>query len=244
MRARAIAAGAADRVYRSALESEAREEADSARFMRDRGAFERWLPDAPPPEIDGPVLYVSLHLGSPVLGFLYLRTRGRLDVRAMVRDLDPQNPMRDAKRSWGMRKLAWVREVAGGGILAADGAAVGVARDHLLAGGAVFAALDIPGDVVTRSAEVSFHGERVLFSSGIVRLAELTRSTIVPMVALGGAHRMRVHFAPVVDPGAVDDPFAAAFAPLLEFVDRFPGEWWMWPFLHPATAMDRAASLG
>lgn len=221
-------------IYHRSLLSEAREEADSARFMHDPAALGRWLPEEVARCVGGPIVLASLHLGSPVLGFVALQRRCALDVRAMVRGLDDANPMRDPKRRWGSRKVAWVRDVTAGGVLGADAAAVGAARDHLLAGQAIFAALDVPGDVVSRSATVTMHGERLLFSSGVVRLAALTRSTIVPLVAVGGA-RLRLHYGTPIRAFDHPDPVAAIFAELGGLIDRFPGEWWMWPFLQTAT---------
>lgn len=232
-RARRISERAASRIYHASLRSEAQEEADSVRFMRDGDAFERWLPEEAPPFGDEPVLYATLHFGSPVLAFLYLRSRGN-DVRALIRGLDDENPMLDPKRRWGARKVAWVRELARGGIVGADTAAVGAAREHLLDGKSVFAAVDIPGDVVSRTSKIDFYGEQLVFSAGIVRLAALTRSRVVPMVALGGGRRMRAHFGRPIDPNACADPMGAVFAELGQFIDRYPGEWWMWPFVRPA----------
>jgi len=232
-RARRISSRAALGVYRRSLFSEAIEEADSARLMRDREALARWLAPDAPPRIDGPVLYASLHLGTPVFGLLYLQNRLSHGVCAMVRNLDDGNPMVDAKRRWGERKMAWLRETTGGAIVGADSTAVTIAREHLLAGNAVFAAIDVPGDVVSRSTTVDLFGERVAFSSGIVRLATLTESTIVPMIALGG-ERMKVYFGSRVRSADPDDAMLRTFGELKRFIDQFPGEWWMWPYVRPA----------
>jgi hypothetical protein len=224
----------AGRIFHASLVSEAQEEADSARFMRDDAAFRRWLPDAGlVPPVSGPTIFASLHLGTPVLGFLYLRGACRLDVRAIVRGLDDANPMIPGKRRWGERKVAWLCEQAGGGILGVDAVATAEAREHLRAGKAIFAALDIPGEVASRTAEVEIGGERLRFSSGVVRLAELTGSTVVPMAALGGGERMRVHFGPPLQASASADACQAIFAELARFIDRFPDEWWLWPLVHP-----------
>lgn len=224
----------AERIFRASLVSEAQEEADSVRFIQDDGAFRRWLADAAEvPPVSGPVIFASLHLGTPVLGFLYLRDASPLDVHAIVRGLDDANPMISPKRRWGERKVAWLRERAGGAILGVDAVATAAAREHLRAGRAIFAALDIPGEVAARTAEVELGGERLRFSSGVVRLAELTRSTLVPMIALGGGERMRVHFGRPIAAVSSTDPFQEVFAELARFIDRFPEEWWLWPLVHP-----------
>jgi len=228
-------------IHRACLLSEAQEEADSLRFMHDPGAFERWLPRDVPALPAGPVVLAGLHLGSPVLGFLALRRRGVRDVHALVRALDDGNPMQDEKRRWGEEKLAWVRSVGRGGIFGTEPAAIAAARDHLCAGNAIFAALDVPGDVVGRSAVVEMHGERLLFASGVLQLARLTRSTVVPMVALGSPRGLRLRFGAPIAPGG--DPAAATFAALGDFVDRFPDEWWMWPYLRAASG-DRESAAG
>ncbi len=217
--------------YRGALVSEAREEAESAFFLRHPELFDAWLPQGVEiPRPPGPVVYATLHFGHPVLSCVFLRRRGDIDVRPMIRGLDDGNPMADPKRGWGQRKVAWVRELLDDAVFGVDGLATARAREHLLDGGAVFAALDVPGDVSDRTSIVEVAGERLQFSTGVVSLAQMTRSTIVPVVALGGGEQMAVHFGrPVLATGS--DPFSTVFAELTRFILRFPQEWWLWPFV-------------
>ncbi|MDG2308854.1 MAG: hypothetical protein P8R42_30090 [Candidatus Binatia bacterium] len=227
-----MSAAAARGTYYSSLVSEAREEADSALFMRDPGAFARWLPDATDvPRPEGPVLYATLHFGHPVLSCVYLRRCAGIDVRPIIRGLDDGNPMADPKRGWGQRKVGWTRDLLDGAVFGVDGLATVRAREHLLNGGAVFAALDVPGDVSDRSSTVDVGGERLRFSTGVVSLAQMTRSTIVPVVAVSGTEQMGVRFGtPVVSTDG--DPFPEVFAELSRFILEDPGEWWLWPFVH------------
>ncbi len=220
--------------YRGAILSEAQEEADSAYFRRHRAAFECWLPDGGDvPRPTGPVVYATLHFGHPVLSCVFLRRRAGIDVRPIIRGLDDANPMADPKRAWGQKKVAWVRELLDGAVFGVDGVSAVRAREHLLAGEAVFAALDVPGDVSDRTSVVDVAGERLRFSTGVVALAQMTRATIVPMVARSGRRKMIVEFGRPVS-AAVSDPFAEVFAELARFIRRFPQEWWLWPFVERA----------
>lgn len=221
------------RIYLRSLESEAREEVDSMRFMTDEAEFDRWLPSGTEAFDPGPTLFATLHLGSPVLAFAYLKRRSNLDVRVIIRDLDALNPMESAKIRWGIRKVAWVRHLAAGGVLSSTASATAEAREHLLAGGAIFAAIDIPGNVVSRTSNIQVHGERLRFSSGIVRIAELARSKIVPVIALGGGRTMRIHFGTPIEARA-PNAFEATFRQLVGFIERYPGDWWLWPLVAPS----------
>ncbi len=217
--------------YRGALASEAQEEADSAFFRRHPEAFDRWLPGGSEiPRPAGPVVYATLHFGHPVLSCVYLQRNGGGDVRPIIRGLDDTNPMADPKRGWGQRKVGWVRDLLDGAVFGVDAVATARAREHLLDGGAVFAALDVPGDVSDRTSEVEVAGERLRFSTGVVSLAQMTRSTIVPVVAVGGAQKMAVHFGRSVA-ATGSDSFSAVFAELARFIHRFPHQWWLWPFV-------------
>jgi perosamine synthetase len=74
--------------------SEAREEADCAFLMRRPDAlgamFAAPLDVAP---AAASTIYVGLHLGSPVLGYLYLCRRLAPDLALIARGIDPANPM-------------------------------------------------------------------------------------------------------------------------------------------------------
>ena len=217
--------------YRDSLISEAQEEADSAYFSRHPEAFGAWLPG---PEAvartAGPLIYATLHLGHPVLSCVYLRRHGRSDVRPIIRGLDAANPMTDPKRRWGERKVAWVRGLMGGEIFGVDAVSSARVREYLLAGGAVFAAFDVPGDVSDRSSSVDLFGERLRFSSGILSLAKMTAATILPVVALSGREKMSVHFGNPIS-GASPDAVEATFAEFARFIQRFPDQWWLWPYM-------------
>lgn len=220
--------------FRRSLSSEAQEEADSAFFQAHPEALDRWLPgsvDIPRPS--GPVVYATLHFGHPVLSCVFLQRCGGIDVRPIIRGLDDANPMADPKRGWGQRKVSWVRDLLDDGVFGVDAVSTARAREHLLGDGAVFAALDVPGDVSDRTSTVSVAGEHLRFSAGIVSLARMTGSTIVPVVARSGRDAMVVEFGRPVSAG-VEDPFAVVFSELSGFIQRHPEEWWLWPFLNPA----------
>lgn len=221
-------------IFRRALSSEAQEEADSAFFLHDGQAFDRWLPhEVEIPRPEGPVVYATLHYGHPVLSCVFLRWRGEMDIRPIIRGLDDANPMADPKRSWGQRKVRWVRDLLDDSVFGVDPLSTARAREHLLDGGAVFAALDVPGDVSDRTSTVAVAGERLRFSTGVVALAQMTGATIVPVVARSGDARMEVSFGTSVSSDG-DDPFAEVFAELARFIERHPDQWWLWPFVQAA----------
>jgi hypothetical protein len=225
-----VSRGAALRIFHASLMSEAREEADSAFFMQHPLGLRGWMPDASAiPTPSGPTLYATLHLGSPVFAYVFLRLIAALDVRAIGRRLDERNPMPAAKRRYGLAKEAWLRGLAGVDLLEPSAHAMNAAREHLLDGRPVFAALDVPGDVVARSTRLAVAGEQVAFSAGAIRIAQLAGARVVPIVALSGLAGLRLHVGQPLDP---DTPrTAAVLRTLLGFVHRHPDEWWLWPYV-------------
>jgi hypothetical protein len=230
-----VSRAAALRIFHASLLSEAREEADSAYFMRDGHALEGFLPRREAlRDPGGRTLFATLHLGSPIFAFLFLRAVAALDVRAIGRKLDQRNPMPAAKRRYGLAKEAWLADVAGVDLLEPSAHAMTTVRDLLRDDRPVFAALDVPADVVTHSARVEIAGECVAFSSGAVRIAQLAGARVVPVIALSRPGGLVLHAgAPLDVAGAADAP-AAVLRTLLAFVQRFPGEWWLWPYVHAA----------
>jgi hypothetical protein len=225
----------ADRVYRESLVSEAREEADTAWSMRHPGAWEAaFQPPRDEPAADGAVIYVTLHFGHPVLAYLYLRCRRAIDVRLIVRPLSPANPIPAAKRAFAERKVAWVAATAGYAPLSTDGAATARARDHLVGGGSLFAAVDVPGDVVSRAAAVTLFGERILVSSGMMTLARLAGVPLQPIVALRRGDALALRYGARVPPGTDRATLNATFHELASFIADDPGEWWLWPYVVPS----------
>ena len=222
-------------LFRRSLVSEAREEADSAYFMRHPDALLRWFPDrVEMPRVAGPTVFATLHLRHPVLAYAFLRRARGLDVRVVIRGLDDANPMADPKRRWGERKIAWLRELVGVDFLGTDTGSIARAREHLVAGGSLFAAIDVPGEVVARASVVEVCGERLALSAGVIALARMTRSRVLPMIALGHPERMGVHFGGAVEAGPASDPMGAVFHELEGFIRRFPDEWWLWPYVGDA----------
>jgi hypothetical protein len=229
----------ADRLYRASLTSEAQEEADSAWCMRHPHAWaETFRPPRDEPAAHGPTIYVTLHFGSPILAYLYLRCRRGLDVRVIVRPLSAANPMPAAKRAFAERKLAWVAAAAGDAPLATDGAGTACARDHLVGGGSLFAAVDVPGDVVSRAAVVAPFGERILVSSGMVTLARLTGASLQPIVAVRRGDALALRYGTNIPAGVDAATLAMTFRELGTFIADDPGEWWLWPYVVTPPAAD------
>ncbi|MCC6763055.1 MAG: hypothetical protein IT293_00185 [Deltaproteobacteria bacterium] len=238
--ARWLAATSADagRIHRASLASEAREEADAAFFMRRPDALAaafgaRPLPLAPE---DGPVVYVGLHLGSPVLGYLDLCRRLAPELALVARGIDPANPMAAAKRRFAERKVAWTEVTAGRPFFATDGASMLGVRRHLRAGKPLYLLADVPGDAVGRAAACTLFGERVRLAAGLPTLARIADSAVQTLAITRDARGFAVHAGPRVPAGAVDMPVVLdALAP---FVRAHPEQWWMWPYLPAAGAVD------
>ncbi len=223
----------AHRIFRASLISEAQEEADSVFFMRHTGQLAGALhaPARVPPH-RGPTIYATLHFGSPILAYLHL-CRGRgLDVTAIGRRLSEDNPMPAAKRRYGLRKVAWVERLTAP-FLDVDGPAILRARERLLDGGSLYAAVDVPADVVTRTAEVTLFGERTRMSSGVVTLASLVGVPVQPIVGVSRRDGIEIHYGHTI--AALDTALTldAVARELFAFVRRWPGEWWLWPYLTP-----------
>jgi hypothetical protein len=225
----------ADRVFAASLVSEAQEEADTVWAMRHAHAWPQLMrAPADEPAPDGATIYVTLHFGSPVLAYLDLRRRRVPDLRLVVRALSPTNPMAEAKRAFAERKVAWVAAVSRDEPLTTDAAATAHARDHLVGGGSLFAAIDVPGDVVSRASAVTLFGERIVVSSGVVTLARLTGAALQPVVAVRRGATLALRYGARVAAGDDDATLAAVFRELATFIADDPGEWWLWPYVTPA----------
>lgn len=236
----AVGSGAAVRIFTEALRSEAREEAESAWLMGDPSRLPEAFGDAAPqvPIAPGTVV-ATLHLGSPVLGFVHLSHRLGLVGRAIGRELDDANPMPPAKRRWGARKVAWVRGTTGEPFLGTDARALLAARDDLDRGRSVYAAVDVPGDVVSRSRPVEICGERVLMSTGLLTVARLARAPVQLVTTRLTGERYRHESHEPIEPGPEDAVARALGRQAGAILRRTPGEWWLWPY---AVAVSRDAS--
>jgi hypothetical protein len=224
----------ARRVFRASLTSEAQEEADSAYFMGHPHALVPAFVRAGEPPHRGGTIYATFHFGSPVLTYLYLRVGRALDVVAVERKLTATNPMAAPKRRWGARKVAWVERFTGRPMLDVDAATMARARERLLDGGALYAAVDVPGDVVGRAATATLLGERIRVSSGVTTLARLARAPLQPVVAISRADRFDLHYGTPIEPGPEAQTLAALMEALATLLRSFPGEWWLWPYVTPA----------
>ncbi len=227
-----IPARQARATFRASLISEAWEEAEVAFLMAHPEALARvFSASVGEPAHTGRTIYATLHLGAPILAYLYLAWRRELDVTIIGRTLGPENPLADAKRRHGHTRVAWVESLSQP-FLTADSQSISRARDMLLANRSLFAAMDIPGDVVARAATVDVLGERFRFASGMVTLAHLAGASLQPLVAVSDLRGVSLHWGRRVEPAADESQaLAAVFGELMAFVRRFPGEWWMWPYL-------------
>jgi hypothetical protein len=223
----------AQRLFWRSLRSEAREEADSAFFMRHPQALDAAFaaPLALPPS-DGPVIYAGLHLGSPVLGYLHLCRRISPDLALVARGLDPANPLPDAKRRFAERKVAWTEARAGRPFFATDAAAMLGVRAHLRAGRPLYMLADVPGDAVGRSAACALFGERVRLAAGLPTVARIAGSAVQTLAVTRGHTGFAVHAGPRLAPGGVDMP--AVLDALAPFIRAYADQWWMWPYLPAA----------
>lgn len=222
-------------IYRAALRSEAREEADVSWYMHHPGALaDAFRVHGPEPAADGPVIWATLHLGSPNLAFVYLRRIRGVDVRIMARPLDDSNPMPASKRDWGRRKVGWLEEASGTAFLGTSPEDLAVARSRLTSGTGLYVLFDVPGDIAARSADVTLMGERVRIAGGIFVLAGLANVAIQPVVAVRRGAHVDVHYGRRIEPVGKRIPIAEVERELSAAIERWPDEWWLWPYLPPA----------
>jgi len=238
-----VSSAAARRTFRRSLVSEAQEEADTVFFM----AHESDLRPAfrvvgRPPVIEGPTIYVSLHFGSPLLLYLHLALARVPDCRVIARPLDVRNPMCAAKRAYATRKVAWAERVSGHPFLLAERASMFDARAQLRRGGSLYMLVDVPGDVVDRSATFPLFGERVVLANGLATLARIATPHIQPLLTIPRAGGFDVHYGSLVSHASDASVVADALAALVPMVAAAPQEWWFWPYVPPR--LDAEASPG
>ena len=223
------------RVFQRSLASEALEEADSAFFMRDEGTPRvGFRVVGREPADDGGTVYATLHFGSPILAYIYLRCVRGVDLTIIGRRLDDDNPMPGPKRRFGMRKVAWLERVTARPLLGVDARAIMRARGELLDGRSLYAAVDVPGNVAARAETVSILGEPVRLSSGIFGLATLTGAPIQPVVAIHEAGSIVLHYGDLIEGRRGTPVHDASARAISDLVRRFPSQWWLWPYMTPA----------
>lgn len=218
-------------IYRAALASEAREEADAAFFMAHEDRIAAAFAGSGARLEPGAAILATLHFGSPVLGFVHLSRIEGARLAIVARPLDDSNPMPRAKRDWARRKVAFTERLSGRPFLSTDPASVARAREHLLEGGRIYTPVDVPGDVSARRSRVGLFGRVAEVSGGIEVLARLTRTPVQPVVALPQGNGFAFWYGRRIEPGEGGEPLAAAFAELETILRERPGEWWMWPYL-------------
>lgn len=219
------------RIFRGALASEAQEELDAAWFMAHEDRLAQAFEHAGTRLDPGPAILVTLHFGSPVLGFVHLARQPGAGLAIVARPLDESNPMPAAKQDWARRKVAWTERVSGRPFLSTDPASVALARSHLLDGGRLYTPVDVPGDVGSRRSRVGLLGQAAHVSGGIEVLARLTGTALQPVVAFGQGNGFRFWYGRRIESGETDAPLAAAFLELERILRERPGDWWMWPYL-------------
>lgn len=229
-----ISPAAARRLHRGCLRSEAYEEADAAFFMRRppndlAAAFARSAENG---ALAGEaVLYVGLHLGSPVLGYLHLVSL--LPALALIaRGLDPGNPLSDAKRRFAAAKVAWTETRAGLPFFGTDGESMLRVRSHLRAGKPLYLLADVPGDTVGRAEPCRLFGEAVRVAAGLPTLARIAASPVQTLAVTRDARGFTLLFGPRLPAGTITMP--AVLDALAPFIRAHADQWWMWPYLPTA----------
>lgn len=229
-----IAPAAARRLHRECLRSEAYEEADAAFFMG-RPATDLAAAFAVTNEEGArageAVLYVGLHLGSPVLGYLGL-TSMVPDLALIARGLDPGNPLSDAKRRFAAAKVAWTEARAGRPFFGTDGESMLKVRSHLRGGKPLYLLADVPGDTVGRAEPCRMFGEAVRVAAGLPTLARIATSPVQTLAVTREARGFRLRFGPRLAPGPITMP--AVLDALAPFIRAHADQWWMWPYLPTA----------
>lgn len=228
-------------IFRRALTTEFVEEADTVYFRHHPHELLQAFSCEGAEIRRGPVIYATLHFGSPVLGYLILRRALERDVLIVARPLDATNPMPEAKRGYATDKMDWVAQVAGRRQLHTDGASVLAARAHLLDGGSLIAAFDVPGDIVARSQTVPFLGSELHLAAGIDVLARATGVPVQPIVTVRSGGTLVIVAAPAVERSDRDARFVAVVDRLAAFVAARPDQWWMWAHLFGRDAAPRGS---
>ncbi len=225
----------AERIFRRCLISEAREEADTAWLLRSRAPLGDLIrvPGAEPAD-SGPAIYVSLHFGSPIVTFLYLRAVRGIQVRAIGRPLGASNPLSGAKRAWGERKVDWVSRCSRTTFVGVDAAGAVEAREELLAGNSLFAVIDVPADVVARSTRFDLFGESILLAGGVLRLAQITGVPLVPVTGRRDGRAIEIEYDTPIPQASGSAVTRSVNAWMLRTLERHPDEWWLWPFVNRA----------
>lgn len=230
-----LSPSAARRTYLHALRSEAREEAVSVQLMRaPRFPRSRVVLGGLAPRGSRPRVYGALHLGSPVMAYLGLCLGSEPGLPVIARELDEDNPMPAPKQAYGRRKVAWVESTAGVRFLGTDARAVLRARERLVGGGAIYAAVDVPGDVVTHRAAMDVRGEQMSFASGIFRLAVMTGADVQLVASRTRSDAIDVTCRPPVSAASEPELAALVAAEMAAVIYDYADEWWLWPFLLPA----------
>lgn len=223
-------------IYRNCLASEAREEADTARLRRSASPIAEAIDNTNQfSGLGGPCIYITLHWGSPMITFLYLRAALGIPVRIIGRPLDRENPLPPAKMLWGRHKVEWMEQMTGASFISDDGAGALEARAELLDGRSIFASVDVPAPTQARARVVDLFGEPIRIASGVLRLAALTQVPLVPILGYSRGNRIYV---------TQEEPFAAASEAehsesvglwIEQTLRRQPEEWWLWPFVNVAS---------
>lgn len=228
-----ITPSAARRLHQRCLRSEAYEEADAAFFMRRPVAdlAAAFAPASGDALVAGPVLYVGLHLGSPVLGYLHLSSMAPA-LALIARGLDPGNPLSDAKRRFAAAKVAWTEARAGRPFFGTDGESMLRVRSHLRAGKPLYLLADVPGDTVGRAEPCRLFGEAVRVAAGLPTLARIAASPVQTLAVTREARGFTLRFGPRLAPGTITMP--AVLDALAPFIRAHADQWWMWPYLPSA----------
>lgn len=224
---------AARRLHRRCLRSEAYEEADAAFFMRRPAADLAAAFGSSPrePLAEEAVLYVGLHLGSPVLGYLHLASMAPA-LALIARGLDPGNPLSDAKRTFAAAKVAWTEARAGRPFFGTDGASMLRVRSHLRSGKPLYLLADVPGDTVGRAEPCRLFGDAVRVASGLPTLARIASSPVQTLAVTREPRGLTLRMGPRLAPGTITMP--AVLDALAPFIRAHAHEWWMWAYLPAA----------
>jgi len=229
----ALAPDAARRLHRRCLRSEAYEEADAAYFMRRPAAdlAAAFGPSARAALADEAVLYVGLHLGSPVLGYLHLASM--VPALALIaRGLDPANPLPDPKRRFAAAKVAWTEARAGRPFFGTDGESMLRVRSHLRSGRSLYLLADVPGDTVGRAEPCRLFGEAVRVAAGLPTLARIASSPVQTLAVTRDGRGFTLRMGPRLAAGTITMP--AVLDALAPFIRAHAHEWWMWAYLPSA----------
>ena len=174
-----------------------------------------------------PVILYSGHFGRLIMPAMALGAQG-ITTSCLLADVGASG-LPEPEQRFLRFKIRHMQRLMGGQMISK--------ADHfrrlyraLAHGGVLILIVDAPPAPADSVDWVPFLGGEFLAASGILRLARRTGAALVPYFTVEEPEGLVGRFLPERDIGGVSDQEALAriFAPLEEYVSRYPDHWWLW----------------